>query len=283
MTQRSWSVQPFDSLSITKIQPPLRGFDIEIDTYINMQFNFNAIYDLLDQFAQQINNNTNDVFESVVTENISSVSEASADMSNTMQNTVDQGNVNGSLNLQGYQRPKRRDLHYDDITDGRYDLLKQLYALQQADTSVERKAKLQNIMTFMNTSAETAINLDGLNAVHNQAQEIIYDKKQEITAIQQQIINEYENFLASLQTTLVSDETENTTFGTTLFTANDSVIETIKSEPNPTKSYLELNKTVMDGFANALNKYSAEELDMSLLTYNETKNYVMNTREAVHQ
>lgn len=89
MTQRSWSVQPFDSLSITKITPPLKGFDINIDTYINMQLNFDQVYDLIDGFAQKINENTNNVFDTVVTENIGTVSEGSNDIENTLQNTMD--------------------------------------------------------------------------------------------------------------------------------------------------------------------------------------------------
>jgi|GEM_PF-3843715 len=247
-----------------------------------MQFNFNAIYDLLDQFAQQINNNTNEVFNSVVTENISAVSEASSEASDTMQNTVDQGNVNGSLNLQGYNRPHRWDLQYDDTNDGRLDLLTQLHALQEVDTSVTRKAKLHNIVTFMNTPAETAINIEGIEAVREQATTIVHEKKQEISDLQEQISNDYDSFVQSLQTTLVSDDAETASLGTTLFTANQHVVDTIKSEPHPTKSYFELNKTVMDGFSRALQKYSAEELNMSLLTYNETKNYVNTTRSAVH-
>lgn len=90
MTQRSRSVEPFDSLSVTRITPPLRGFDIEIDTYINMQLNFDEIYDILAAFADQINGKTNEVFTNVVSENIGELSAEAGDISNTLQNTVDQ-------------------------------------------------------------------------------------------------------------------------------------------------------------------------------------------------
>lgn len=81
----------------------------------------------------------------------------------------------------------------------------------------------------------------------------------------------------------MSNDAQSTTLGSSLFTADKTIVDTVRSEPNPTESYLELNKKVMDGFANALDKYSAEELNMSLLTYNETKNYVNNTRDAVYK
>ncbi len=75
MTQRTWAVEPFDSLAITKVQPPLKGFDIHIDTYINLQINFNAVYDLLSNLAQQVNKTTNEVFNQYVVENIATVSD----------------------------------------------------------------------------------------------------------------------------------------------------------------------------------------------------------------
>ena len=55
-----------------------------------MHLNFDEIYDLLDQFAQQINANTNEVFTNIVTENIAEVSSQAGEASNTLQNTVDQ-------------------------------------------------------------------------------------------------------------------------------------------------------------------------------------------------
>lgn len=248
-----------------------------------MQLNFDQIYDLLNSFATQINTKTNEVFTNVVEENISSISEQSSDITNDLQNTTDKGNLNGGLNIQGFAQPHRWDLQYEDTNDGRADLMKQIYALQQNDTSVERQAKLHGIVSFMQSPAETAINTDGLNEVEAQANDIVQSKKNEISDIQDKIVNDYDNFVKSLQTTLVADETQTATLGTSLFTANKGVIDTVKSEPHPTESYLNLNKTVMDGFAKALNTHSAEELNMSLLTYNETKNYVNNTSAAVDE
>lgn len=118
--------------------------------------------------------------------------------------------------------------------------------------------------------------------MRDQTIDIVHERKQEISELQSKIINDYDAFIQSLQTTLVSDDSQTATLGAALFTANEDIVDTVKAEPNPTASYLELNKKVMDGFANALDKYGPEELNMSLLTYNETKNYVKNTREGVY-
>lgn len=136
-------------------------------------------------------------------------------------------------------------------------------------------------MSLINTPANTAINQDGIDAVHDQAQGIITDTKNTISTTQDQIDHDYDGFLSSIQTTLVSDNTETSSLGTPLFTANTKIIDTVKTQQNPSATYLELNKKVMDGFGNALQTHSAADLNMSLLTYNETKNYVNKTREAV--
>ncbi len=245
--------------------------------------NFDQVYDMLNAFAEQINGQTNSVFDTVVTENIGSLSSESDAVQNTMQNTVDQGNLNGGLNIQSFSWPHRWDLQYDTTNDGRTDLLKQIYALQQADTSIERQGKLHGILSFMNTPANVAINSDGIQAIHDEAISTVNEKKAEISTLQDKITNDYDEFVRSLQTTLVSDNTENTELATSLFTADKSVLKTVASEPHPTQSYFELNKKVMDGFANSLSNNSAADLNMSVLTYNETKNYVNNTRNAVNE
>lgn len=89
MTQRTWNVEPFDSISITKVKAPIKGFDIRVDTYINMQLNFNGIYDLLNGFAEQINGKTNEVMGKIVNESIGTVTEKSREASDGLQNTVD--------------------------------------------------------------------------------------------------------------------------------------------------------------------------------------------------
>lgn len=69
LTQRTWKVEPFDSISITKIKPPLQGSDIHVDTYINMQLNFDEIYKTLEEYAEQVNKDSNPIIKNVTDEN----------------------------------------------------------------------------------------------------------------------------------------------------------------------------------------------------------------------
>ncbi len=133
------------------------------------------------------------------------------------------------------------------------------------------------MIALLSTPSNTAANIEGVDAVNHQAQSRIDRIKNDISSMQDKINHDYDSFVTSLQTTLVSSDTESSTLGSSLFTADKSIIKAIKDEPNPMKSYLELNKKVMTGFANALDTYGPTDLNMSLLTYNETRSYVEKT------
>jgi len=100
MTQRTWNVKPFDMLSITRITPPLRGFDIRVDTYVDFQLNFDGLFTVLDELAGKINKQTNSLMQGI-TKQVNNVSSKSADLTNGMQDAVDKGNVNIQGLLEG--------------------------------------------------------------------------------------------------------------------------------------------------------------------------------------
>ncbi|MBR2157917.1 hypothetical protein IJ913_00460 [bacterium] len=60
MTQRSYEVPRVDNLDLTFFfkQAPLQGIDIEVDSYVNLQYNFDAFYSLLKSIVDPINQKT---------------------------------------------------------------------------------------------------------------------------------------------------------------------------------------------------------------------------------
>jgi hypothetical protein len=60
MTQRSYEVPRVDNLDLTMAfkQTPLQGIDIEVDSYVNLQYNFDAFYALLNSIVEPINQAT---------------------------------------------------------------------------------------------------------------------------------------------------------------------------------------------------------------------------------
>lgn len=58
ITQRTWNVPIFDYFNMTTKfkDPPLQGFDYEMDAYATLKFNFDGVYDIFDNISQNINN-----------------------------------------------------------------------------------------------------------------------------------------------------------------------------------------------------------------------------------
>ena len=165
----------------------------------------------------------------------------------------------------------------------RNELKTELTALKHEDTSVARRSLIDNALALVNTPTRIEINTNGINEVRDQAQQRVHEEKQNLDSLQQRIENDYDNFVKELQTSLVSNESTNMSLSTNLLGADKKILDTMKNEAHPDQSYLELNKKVMDGFANSLATHTPEELNMSLLTYNETKNYIGKTLKAVNE
>lgn len=165
----------------------------------------------------------------------------------------------------------------------RAELKQELTALKHEDTSVERRSLIDHALALVDLPTRIDVNTEGIEEVRSQAQQHVNEQKDKLDELQWSIEHEYDTFLDSLQTTLVSNDSSSISLSTNLLGADKRVIETMKNESHPEQSYLELNKKVMEGFANSLETHSPEDLNMSLLTYNETKNYIGKTLDAVNE
>ncbi|MBQ9553596.1 hypothetical protein IJU97_01155 [bacterium] len=63
MTQRSYEVPWVDNLDLSLYfkQTPLQGVDIQVDSFVNLQFNFDAFYAFLKGIVDEVNNATYNV------------------------------------------------------------------------------------------------------------------------------------------------------------------------------------------------------------------------------
>ena len=104
---------------------------------------------------------------------------------------------------------------------------------------------MSKIVALMNTPTQAGVNTAGVDAVNDEAQRIIDETKDNISITQNKIQTDYDSFVKGLQTTLVSDDTNSSVLGTSLFTANSNVVSAISQQENPDKTYLSLNKFVM--------------------------------------
>jgi hypothetical protein len=57
ITQRTWNVPIFDYFDLTTNfkQPPLEGFEYQVDAYVRLKYNFEGVYTVMDNLAQTAN------------------------------------------------------------------------------------------------------------------------------------------------------------------------------------------------------------------------------------
>lgn len=62
MTQRTREVDFFDNIKITLPEAPLIGFDVKVDTYLNMKLDLEVLFDAVEKVADTANERTNKAF-----------------------------------------------------------------------------------------------------------------------------------------------------------------------------------------------------------------------------
>jgi hypothetical protein len=96
------------------------------------------------------------------------------------------------------------------------------------------------------------------------------------------ISNDYDQFLyavANNNTKLVSNDDIKITLSENLFTIDNSVKNKLSNSENIYKMYLDYYDKNIDGYLNAMDNYSAEELNMTDSVYKMNKKYLYDIKE----
>jgi hypothetical protein len=110
------------------------------------------------------------------------------------------------------------------------------------------------------------------------------DKKIKENQTIQKEIKEYDNFIKKMkndQTVLVANTEESASFKTQLLTIDAPTKNILSSQEDPTKTYLTLNQTMVNGYLKAVNNDGAEKLNMTDSVYNKSKKYLETTKEKI--
>jgi hypothetical protein len=115
------------------------------------------------------------------------------------------------------------------------------------------------------------------------AKDIINKKIEENQTLQNEI-QDYDTFIQKFKTDqiiLVSNETTTTSLKTPILKIDSVTKNILQSQENPTKTYLDLNKRMVQGYLDAVNNDGAEKLNMSDTTYKKSKAYLTTTKEKI--
>lgn len=302
LTQRTRSVEPFDSLSITKVQPPLRWFDLRVESYVNFSMNFGGLYNVIDQMTQKINKQTNQVLRKVE-QDVATISTQTNNASQNLQNTVDQGNINiqwsiwldgvrvnaipasfvgGDVNtlanaaLQNYKEPEQVDPNILKT-----DLFKELWAFKNSERWETYASTVQSIENTLNTDTTITPNYKDVHNATSALKTMIAQTSNSFENYKKSAQN-YDSFLDTINTTaLIDNTTTKGTISASLFKTTPEVHSIIENGENPMMSYFNLQEEITNWFVNALETRGPTELNMGVFTYNKLLQLFRTTKKDI--
>jgi len=138
------------------------------------------------------------------------------------------------------------------------------------------------LATVENTSTITPASQQ-IQEVENAAQGIIQKQIQKNKERQKEVEN-YDDFIEKLKdadVVLVDDDTISAKLTTPLLTIDTHTKNILQSQEDPTKTYLNLNKKMVEGYLYAINTDGPEKLNMTQSTYNKSKKYLETTKKGI--
>ena len=286
ITQRTRNVPVFDYFDLTTKfkDPPLEGFDYKMDAYTTLKFNFDGVYDVFNNIASITNN--------MVSQNIEAPIQKAVDWTTDKANNngiTDTGfdiidGLNQNLNFNGYIPQEEDEGEMMDYASAYSELRAGLINFQNSTTTDKvMNDKVKTILATVENKSSILPATKQIQQVQDAAQSIISDKQKENETLQKQI-SDYDKFIESIKDetiVLVDDKTTSASLTTPLFTIDNTTKTILASQENPTKTYLTLNQTMIDGYLKAVNGDGAEKLNMSQSTYNKSKKYLETTKEKI--
>jgi hypothetical protein len=278
MTQRTRSVAPFDSLSITRVQPPLRWFDLRVDSYLNFELNFDVLYTMLNKLTTWINKKTSNILDGV-TRQVNSISEWAVNASQDAQSLIDKWNINTQWIIWANNTSE-----LIEPSELRADLQKEIAALKNSEywsTYANTVTEVENLIT---TKSNITPNIASVQKA-TKTLEWILQRASDTLEKHKTAIAQYDDFLKNINNSFLISDDNNIQWDITasLFTANEKIVETIKNAEHPTLSYINLQEKLVHWFTNALAQNTPESLNMWLFDYNKLQKYFWKTQEKIQE
>ena len=292
LTQRTYKVDWIDNLmnftnwSVAPVKN--YGVDYEIDSYVDLQFDFSAFYDYLDILTKWINNLSTSI-EKWLNENVIGwINEK------LMENPLI--NVRDSIDWANFQI-NAKITKVDDSQSQNIDL--NWYTsdeIEYVDYN-SAKSRLQEVLSFFRWEAIKTTLVDSIwwdiskienqidkptliiantgwiENVKNEVIDYIENKQVSYDDVATLINDDYDSFLAMVETSsdkdLLTWDWKLLTFSTNLFNLDSSTKETINfiSGANPYQSLIDNKKEIVDGYRNAINSNTADDLWLSSSQY----------------
>lgn len=297
LTQRTNRIEPFDFLKLTMIDPPLAWYDIRVDSYVRLRFEFEMIYNLAQSLADSINEVTNSMGNSLymVQESIWNLwewvtipdiqYELEIDWEDLIQ--PDDNKSDNWFDVDNYFK-EYFDLESFNMTGtieyaAAYDkLMKELKYFTNSSNNNTQKDKAEKIIWMIDNNNKVSTNINWLNKVKDDLSWIIANSKNSVNDLANMVLWDYDKFLETISWksnySLISEANENKTISVNLFNVDPQIYDKLDKQEHPLSTYFELNTKVVDRYIAALDNNLPQELNMDNNTYENNKEYLKNLK-----
>lgn len=288
ITQRTWNVPVFDYFNLTTTfnDPPLQWFDYKLDAYTTLKFNFDGVYDVFNSIAQTTNNFVSKQIESPIQKAIQQTTEKLND--NAIISGLDAiEDFDQKINFNGFNMPSEETTETTETIEYKtaYNELKKwlITFKNSANTDKKMSDRVKTILATVENKSTILPATTQIQQVEKTAKGIIDTKIQENAVLQKEIQN-YDNFIKNIRDkniVLVDNKTISTSLKAPILTIDSATKNILQAQEDPTKTYLDLNKKMVQGYLDAVNNDGAEKLNMSATTYKKSKKYLETTKEKI--
>lgn len=277
LTQRTRNVPVFDFFDLTSKfkDPPLEWFDYTIDAYVRLKYNFEWVYALIDSIVQSANQ--------IVTSTIE------APMQEAVKKTTNLLNSGTNINIPDWTLNINSMLPMDATGLEYADAYQQLQAglnefSQQASQNKKILSQIETIKWTINADSKVTAASKEIKQAKAIADSMVNQKQQEIKNIQDQV-KDYDQFITDIQKNqiqLVSqNENMQTTISTPLININETTKQLLANQEAPEKTYIALNKSLVQWYQKAMASSSAADLNMTDDTYQKSQKYLNELADSI--
>jgi len=289
MTQRSWNVPFFDYINLTTLfrDPPLQWFDYQIDTFINIQFNFNGVYDIINYMATEINRNVTTPFTQMVN---TAIEDANQTINNNIVTDFIQNNIQNNINIDINLNPdnllnrENVDIPEVDYAIVQKNLLDDLVLLEDYSINNTNKQDIGRIQSILAKDNAVIPHLVQLKSIEQQVQTVVSEKIKEIQYIQKQIVDNYDDFLNKIwpeNIALIWSDDTTMQRSLALFGADNLSKKLLQETEHPILSYLNMQDNLAQWYQQALTTHNPVSLWIDSQQHQHQQRYFAQVRDTI--
>lgn len=266
MTQRSYEVPRVDNLDLTMFfkEAPLQWIDIEVDSFINLQYNFDAFYALLKSMVDPINEASYSLLQNAQNW-VNYLNEKTSDLSDKLDRTT---NTTVQINAEISK------------ANNTSKMKEQLYELRDSLWKIKDKEKVNDILAYASTDTKVEKNEKEIKKIEDELNKLISSEKENINQMAELAKNDYDAFLNSIENK--EESPLQLTFATNLLNKNSKAEKAIEWL-NATEMFIDTENKKVDWYYSALKNHTASELNMTEETYNKSIKYMASIKNTINQ